>query len=57
MFFKAIGHTGGDPGVATTLLLYPDDDFATILFMNGAPISYFAMRQAVGRLHKEGQRR
>ena len=56
IYFRAIGHTGGDPGVDTTLLLYPDDGFATILFMNGSPRNFFLFREVVGRLRHEGQR-
>lgn len=52
--FNAIGHTGGDPGVATMLLLYPEEDFATILFLNGDPKNYALMRSVAGRLHAEG---
>jgi CubicO group peptidase (beta-lactamase class C family) len=56
IYFNAIGHTGGDPGVATALFLYPDEDFATILFINGEPNSFFADRAVLGRLRHEGQR-
>jgi CubicO group peptidase (beta-lactamase class C family) len=57
LFFKAIGHTGGDPGVSTCLLLYPDEGFGTIVFMNGAPQSYYLFRDVIGRLRDEGRRR
>ena len=54
ILFNAIGHTGGDPGVATNMLLYPDDGFATIVFITGEPRSFMPMRSVTGRLRDVG---
>ena len=53
IFFKAIGHTGGDPGVATNLLLYPEEGFGTVFLTNGNPKSYVLVREVLGRLRRE----
>jgi CubicO group peptidase (beta-lactamase class C family) len=57
VLFGAVGHTGGDPGVSTVLLLYPDEEIATILLMNGSPNSFFLQREVMGRLHDQASGR
>jgi CubicO group peptidase (beta-lactamase class C family) len=56
-YFGATGHTGGDPGISTSLLLYPRQGFAVILFANGEGtwIGYEAEREIVRRLWREGR--
>lgn len=55
IYLEAVGHTGGDPGVSTFLLLYPDEGFATILFMNEMPRNFIVQHQVCQRLHDEGR--
>jgi CubicO group peptidase (beta-lactamase class C family) len=51
-----IGHMGGDDGVATDLTLYPVENLATILFVNGNPKNYDTLfYEVIERLHIEGQ--
>lgn len=60
VFFNAVGHNGGDPGISTYLLLYLEKRFAIALFTNSDfqptdPLYLFAFRSVLERLHAEGQ--
>jgi CubicO group peptidase (beta-lactamase class C family) len=55
MLFKAVGHTGGDPGVDTTLLLFPEDDYGIVLFMNDYASNLIQYRQVMSRLRDIGR--
>lgn len=60
MFFEGVGHNGSDPGVSTYMLLYPDEGFATIYFMNSGfqtsnPGYYMRYRDVAERLYIKGQ--
>lgn len=55
MLFKAVGHTGGDPGVDTTLLLFPEDDYGIVLFMNDNASNLIQYRQVMSRLRDMGR--
>ncbi|MBN1439852.1 MAG: beta-lactamase family protein [Anaerolineales bacterium] len=60
IFFEAVGHNGSDKGVSTYLLLYPEDGFATVFFMNsdfrGSDIGYYVLlRDVAERLYNKGQ--
>jgi CubicO group peptidase (beta-lactamase class C family) len=58
LFFSAIGHTGFDPGVDTTMFLYPDEGFATITFLNAHPSGSkgpYLSWEILRRLYEEGQ--
>ena len=59
LLFNATGHTGGDPGVNTYLMLYPEDGYATILFMNGVPTTdrgVYLNREMLGRMNKQAEK-
>jgi len=45
--YHIVTHTGGMPGVATTLLLVPSEDIAVVLLANGGPAELLAVEQLV----------
>ncbi|MBS0417767.1 MAG: beta-lactamase family protein [Proteobacteria bacterium] len=45
--YHVVTHTGGMPGVATTLILVPGEDLAVVLLANGGPIELHALEKLV----------
>lgn len=51
---KAIGHTGGDPGVSTFMLLFPEEQLAGIILMNGEPSNWDYVEEVMRKLRNKG---
>jgi len=45
--YHVVTHTGGMPGVATTLILVPSEDLAVVLLANGGPAELLEVEQLV----------
>lgn len=55
LMFNAIGHNGGDYGSSTYILMYPEENHATIIFMNDYPSSILIYRSVIRRLRDQGR--
>ncbi|MEM7800696.1 MAG: serine hydrolase domain-containing protein [Chloroflexota bacterium] len=55
--FDAVGHNGGDFGAFTYILMYPEEEHATIIFTNDSPDSLLIYRGMIERLREEGRNR
>jgi len=50
---KVFGHTGGMPGVSTSMRLYPDEDLAVIVLTNTSPTINYGGVPAIAQIERE----